>query len=42
MLERTTSLIMCQGGYEVNKSKAQSGEGKMNHFGLLKHAKLTK
>lgn len=42
MLKKTTSLIMFQGGYEVNKSKAELGEGKMNHLGLVKHSKLPK
>lgn len=42
MLERTTALLMCQGEYKVDKSKAGLEEGEMNHSGLAKHAKLPK
>lgn len=42
MLERTTALTMCQGEEDVNKSKAELGEGEMNHFGLAKDANLPK
>lgn len=42
MLKKMTSLIMFLGGYEVNKSKAELGGGKMNHPGLVKHGKLPK
>lgn len=42
MLERTTPLVMCQGGYEVNKLDAGLGEGERSCSGLVKCARLPK
>lgn len=42
MLERTTPLVMCQGGYEVNELDAGFGEGERSCSGLVKGARLPK
>lgn len=42
MLEGAASLTMRQGGYEINKSRTELGDGKRKHFGLVQHSKLQK